>query len=45
MNCPNCGSLQVKVVDSRRKEASISRRRECLDCGKRFSTIEVPIKK
>jgi transcriptional repressor NrdR len=42
MKCPFCGHLEDKVVDSREsKEAeSIRRRRECLKCGKRFTTYE-----
>lgn len=42
MKCPFCAFLNDKVVDSREsKEAdSIRRRRECLQCGKRFTTYE-----
>jgi transcriptional repressor NrdR len=42
MKCPFCGCANDKVVDSREsKEAeSIRRRRECLKCGKRFTTYE-----
>ena len=42
MKCPFCGFLNDKVVDSREsKEAdSIRRRRECLQCAKRFTTYE-----
>jgi transcriptional repressor NrdR len=42
MKCPFCGFLNDKVVDSREsKEAeSIRRRRECLECGKRYTTYE-----
>jgi transcriptional repressor NrdR len=42
MKCPFCGHLEDKVVDSREsKEAeSIRRRRECLKCGKRYTTYE-----
>ena len=42
MKCPFCGFLEDKVVDSREsKEAeSIRRRRECLKCGKRYTTYE-----
>ncbi len=42
MKCPYCGSLEDKVVDSRsvREGAAIRRRRECLECGKRFTTYE-----
>jgi transcriptional repressor NrdR len=42
MRCPFCGFINDKVVDSREsKEAeSIRRRRECLKCGKRYTTYE-----
>jgi len=43
MKCPVCGSAESKVVDSRPVEDSnsIRRRRECLDCQKRFTTYEI----
>jgi len=43
MKCPVCGYHESKVVDSRPAEenSSIRRRRECLDCQKRFTTYEV----
>jgi len=43
MKCPYCNYLESKVVDSRPAEegATIRRRRECLKCGKRFTTYEV----
>ena len=42
MKCPLCASTNNKVIDSRvtKDSASIRRRRECLDCGHRFNTIE-----
>lgn len=42
MRCPSCSSLDDKVVDSRLADegAAIRRRRECLDCGRRFTTFE-----
>ena len=42
MKCPFCENLESKVVDSRPADegASIRRRRECLSCGKRFTTYE-----
>lgn len=42
MKCPYCGHKESKVVDSRPAEEydSIRRRRECLGCGKRFTTYE-----
>ncbi len=42
MKCPSCGYLESKVVDSRPTDEgkSIRRRRECLECGARFTTFE-----
>ena len=42
MKCPFCGHLEDKVVDSResREGDVIRRRRECLDCGRRFTSYE-----
>jgi transcriptional repressor NrdR len=42
MRCVSCGHFESKVIDSRPSEdgLSIRRRRECLDCGKRFTTYE-----
>ncbi len=42
MKCPHCGYQESKVVDSRHSEdgTSIRRRRECLNCQKRFTTYE-----
>lgn len=41
MRCIFCGNNESKVVDSRYlKDTSIRRRRECLACGKRFTTYE-----
>ena len=42
MRCPWCGRTQDKVVDSRSAERgeAIRRRRECLTCGRRFTTYE-----
>ena len=42
MKCPYCTYEESKVVDSRHSEDgnSIRRRRECLNCGKRFTTYE-----
>ncbi len=42
MKCPFCGHQEDKVVDSRASTdgVSIRRRRECLSCGKRFTTYE-----
>ena len=42
MKCPYCGYQESKVVDSRHSDdgLSIRRRRECLQCQKRFTTYE-----
>ena len=41
MKCPYCGVSESKVVDSRpADEGSIRRRRECLQCERRFTTYE-----
>ena len=42
MRCPFCGTLDDRVVDSRasREGSAVRRRRECLGCGKRFTTYE-----
>lgn len=42
MKCPFCGFTESKVLDSRSTEdgASIRRRRECLECSKRYTTYE-----
>jgi transcriptional repressor NrdR len=42
MRCPFCGYKEDKVVDSRgtAEKSAVRRRRECLKCGKRFTTYE-----
>ena len=40
MNCPFCDNPDTKVTDSRPDQDGIRRRRECLACGQRFSTLE-----
>ena len=42
MKCPFCNNMETKVIDSRAKDNGkiIRRRRECLKCGKRFTTRE-----
>ena len=42
MKCPQCEQPQSKVTDSRDTDHGIRRRRECLDCGHRFTTHELP---
>ena len=43
MKCPVCGHRDSRVLDSRpvTEDTSIKRRRECPNCGKRFTTYEV----
>jgi transcriptional repressor NrdR len=42
MNCPFCRTVDSRVVDSRSMEdgTAIRRRRQCPECGRRFSTVE-----
>ena len=42
MKCMYCGCVESRVIDSRATEdgTSIRRRRECVNCGKRFTTYE-----
>ena len=40
MKCIYCGSEENKVLDSRNNDETIRRRRECLNCGRRFTTYE-----
>lgn len=40
MRCPFCGYEDTKVIDSRPAEGKKRRRRECTNCGKRFTTYE-----
>ncbi|MCM8801069.1 MAG: transcriptional regulator NrdR [Candidatus Omnitrophica bacterium] len=42
MRCPYCGYKEDKVIDSRAntEQTAIRRRRQCLKCGKRFTTYE-----
>ena len=43
MKCPFCGYEESKVIDSRPPDEGqrIRRRRECIECGKRFTTYEI----
>lgn len=43
MKCPFCGFCESKVIDSRPTDEGerIRRRRECISCGKRFTTYEI----
>ncbi|MEM3731706.1 MAG: transcriptional regulator NrdR [Candidatus Bathyarchaeia archaeon] len=41
MNCPYCGSPNIRTIETRDSpENTIRRRKECTDCGKRFTTYE-----
>ena len=40
MRCPFCVYADSKVIDSREADDGIRRRRECLSCGRRFTTFE-----
>lgn len=42
MKCPYCGYNEDKVIDSREtmEQTAIRRRRECINCGKRYTTYE-----
>ena len=42
MRCTKCGNINDKVIDSRESKdgLSVRRRRECIDCGNRFTTYE-----
>lgn len=46
MRCPKCTSIEDKVIDSRisKEGSTIRRRRECLECGYRYSTAETLIR-
>lgn len=43
MKCPYCGYTESRVIDSRPtdEDSRIRRRRECIACGKRFTTYEI----
>ena len=44
MHCPYCQYVRSKVIDTTKDApGGIRRRRECLQCGERFSTLERPI--
>ena len=46
MRCPKCTSIEDKVIDSRisKEGSSIRRRRECLECGHRYTTTETHVR-
>ena len=47
MRCPHCQCLEDKVIDSRiiKEGSGVRRRRECLNCGHRYTTYESVIDK
>lgn len=42
--CPSCGKMDSKIIDTRMENGYRKRKRECLCCGARWSTIEVRMK-
>lgn len=42
MYCPYCNALDTKVIDSRlaAEGAQVRRRRQCTECGERFTTLD-----
>lgn len=40
MKCPYCGNSETDVIETRDGEGATRRRRECKNCGKRFTTHE-----
>ena len=45
MKCPKCGATTSKVVSTEQFRKWRTRRRECLECGERFTTKEVIVEK
>lgn len=43
MNCPSCGHKRLMVLETRNVDGVLRRRRQCLACGERVTTIEVPV--
>ena len=41
MFCPKCKTGQMDIVDSRRDDKLVRRRRRCPDCGHRITTVEI----
>lgn len=41
MQCPTCRASRSRVMEKRNQSITITRRRECLECGHRFNTLEV----
>jgi len=47
MQCPECNSLNIACIDSRAEEKTngVRRRRKCLACDHRWSTVEIPMER
>lgn len=45
LRCPHCGSQRLRVTDTDRVLSTVKRRRACLACDYRFSTVEVVVKR
>lgn len=43
MECPFCGHVERRVVDSRPSMGTVRRRSECLSCKKRWTTMEIMV--
>ena len=41
--CPECHGQNFRVLETRSRDESKTRRRECRCCGYRFTTLEVPV--
>ena len=39
--CPNCGRAELRVINTRNYTEHVVRRRECKECGRRYTTYEV----
>lgn len=44
MNCPQCGSINNTVIESRIRPECVHRRRKCKDCDSRWTTRELVVK-
>ena len=43
LSCPNCGYLGSAVTDTDAQKTYVRRRRECKNCGFRFTTVEISV--
>lgn len=43
MQCPKCANTLASCIDSRQKNDTIYRRRKCMECGFRYSTMEITL--